>query len=92
MALQLSHKNQARITEMVEQGDYPDADTVVERALELLSERERLVRLRELVALGVEQANRGELIEYNQEFREEAMRSALRRFAEGDVPSPDVCP
>lgn len=92
MALQLSHKNQARITEMVEQGNYPDADTVVERALELLSERERLVRLRELVALGVEQANRGELIEYNQEFREEAMRSALRRFAEGDVPSPDVCP
>jgi len=92
MALQLSHKNQARITELVAHGDYPDADTVVEQALELLSERERLVRLRELVALGVEQANRGELIEYNQEFREEAMRSALRRFAEGDVPSPDVCP
>ncbi len=92
MALQLSHKNQARITAMVEHGDYPDADAVVEQALALLSERERLVHLRELVALCVEQANRGEVIEYNQEFREEAMRSALRRFAEGDVPSPDVCP
>lgn len=92
MALQLSPKNQTRITELLEDGTYPDADAVVEQALDLLAERERLLHLRQLIARGVEQANRGELIEYNQEFREEAMRSALRRFAEGDVPSPDVCP
>lgn len=92
MALQLSPKNQARITELLEHGDYPNADAVVEQALELLSERERLVRLRELIALGVEQANRGELIEYNQEFREDAKREALRRFAAGETAGPDVRP
>lgn len=92
MALQLSPKNQARITELLEHGDYPNADAVVEQALELLSERERLVRLRELIALGVEQANRGELIEYNQEFREDAKREASRRFAAGETAGPDVRP
>ena len=92
MALQLSHKNQARITKMVEQGDYPDADTVVERALELLSERERFLELKAMIAIGVEQAQRGELIEYNEQFREDAKREALRRFAAGETAGPDVRP
>lgn len=92
MALQLSPENQARITELLERGEYPDADAVIARALDVLSERQSLVHLREMIAKSAEQANRGELIGYNREFRENAMRSALRRFAEGDVPNPDVCP
>lgn len=92
MALQLSPKSQARITEIIEIGDYPDADAVVDRALELLSEQVRLGKLRELVGAGAAQARRGELIPYDEKFREDARRSALRRFAEGDVPGPDVCP
>jgi Arc/MetJ-type ribon-helix-helix transcriptional regulator len=92
MALTLSPRIQARIAELVEHSDYPDADAVVAQALTLFEEHERLVHLRKLVALGAEQARRGEPIEYNDRFREEAIQSALRRFAEGDVPSPDVCP
>lgn len=92
MALQLSPENQARITELLEHGEYRDADAVIERALELLSQRQRLAHLREMIVKGAEQANRGELIEYNQDFREDAKRSTLRRFAKGDAPGPDVCP
>ena len=92
MVLQLSPKIQARITEMVARGDYADADAMLEQALDLLIEGDRLNHLRALVAKGAEQARRGELIEYNEQFREEAKRSALRRYAEGDVPGPDVCP
>lgn len=32
MALQLSPENQARITELLERGEYPDADAVIARA------------------------------------------------------------
>jgi len=92
MVLQVSPKIQARITDLVAKGDYADADAMLEQALDLLFEDDRLNHLRGLVAKGVEQARRGELIEYNEQFREDAKRSALRRLAKGDVPEPDVCP
>ena len=92
MALHLSPRIQSRITEMLANGDYPDADAMLDEALELLAERERFLELKRLMAVSVEQAERGELIPYDEAFREEAKRSVMRRFAEGDVPSPDVCP
>ncbi len=92
MALQLSDKIQAQITEMVANGDYPDADAMLEQALDLLSERQRLVHLRELIAVGVDQAARGETIEYDEQFREDVRQEALRRFAAGETAGPDVRP
>ena len=92
MALHLSDKIQAQITEMVANGDYPDADEMLEQALNLLSERERLSHLRDLIAVGVEQAERGELVEYNEQFRQEVRREALCRFAAGETAGPDVRP
>ena len=92
MVLQLSPKIQARITDMVARGDYPDADAMLEQALELLTERERLMRLRKLVAIGVEQANRGDVVEYNDQFRKESKQAALKRFAAGETADPDVRP
>lgn len=92
MALNLSPKTQARITEMVEHGDYPDADTMLDQALELLSERERLARLREMIAIGVEQAQRGDVVPYDDAFRREARLRARQRIANGEKPSSDVCP
>ncbi len=59
MALQISPRNQARITELLEHGDYPDADAVVERALDLLNEVERLNYLKSLLAVSAEQAAKG---------------------------------
>jgi Arc/MetJ-type ribon-helix-helix transcriptional regulator len=92
MALQLSPKIQARIAEMVDHGDYPDADAMLEEALELLAEHERLVELKAMIAVGVDQARRGEVVEYNEQFRIDAKREALRRFSEGEVAGPDVRP
>ncbi len=77
MALQLSHKNQARITEMVAHGDYPDADTVVEQALELLSERERFVELKAMIAAGVEQVAQGKVVEFTPERRQALWQAAI---------------
>lgn len=92
MAVQLSPRNQAWITELVEHGDFPDADTVVEQALDLLAERERFLELKAMIAVSVEQAQRGELFEYHEQFRQDAKRDALRRFAAGEVAGPDVRP
>ncbi len=77
MALQLSSKNQARITELLEHGDYPDADTVVERALELLSERERFVELKAMIAAGVEQVAQGKVVEFTPERRQALWQAAI---------------
>ncbi len=77
MALQLSSKNQARITELLEHGDYPDADTVVERALELLSESERFVELKAMIAAGVEQVAQGKVVEFTPERRQALWQAAI---------------
>lgn len=92
MALQLSPESQARITEIIEIGDYPDAEAVVDRALELLAEQVRLGRLRDLIAVGTEQAKRGEVVEYNEQFREESRRAALEQYKSGETSDPDVRP
>ena len=92
MALQLSPEIQARIAEKVESGDYPDADAVVDRALDVLNQVECLNHLKKLLTVGAEQATRGELIPYDDAFRAEARRIARERLAAGEQPSPDVCP
>ena len=92
MALQIRPDIQARIAETIESGDYPDADVVLDRALDVLSKVERLNHLRTRLAVGAEQAARGELIPHDDNLRKEIMQSALRRFEAGELPSPDVCP
>jgi putative addiction module CopG family antidote len=92
MALQLSPKIQQQIRERVESGKYPDADTVVEQALDQLEQHEKYLHLKALIAVGVEQAERGEAVEYTQELRREIRESARRRYLAGEKPNPDVCP
>lgn len=77
MALQLSLRNQARITELLEHGDYPDADAIVEQALELLSERERFLDLRAAIAAGVEEVAQGKIVEFTPERREALWQAAI---------------
>ncbi len=92
MALEISPGIQARIADIAEHGDYDSIDDILDDALTLLEERERFQHLKRLLAVGIEQAARGELIPYTDELREEIKQSALRRFEAGELPSPDVCP
>jgi antitoxin ParD1/3/4 len=92
MALHLNPKTEALINDKMATSDYTDADAMIEKALAVLEEYERLLHLRELLAVGAEQADRGEVIPYDDEFRTKARENALRRLAAGESPSPDVCP
>jgi len=85
---------QASIQERVDSGRYHDAGEVIREALAALDERERgqQARLRELLAVGVAQMERGETEEYTPELRAKIRESARRRVWAGEAPSPDVCP
>jgi hypothetical protein len=77
MALQISSRNQARISEFVEHGDFPDADTVVERALDMLDAQRRYLELKQMIAVGVEEVAQGKVIEFSPERREALWQQAL---------------
>jgi antitoxin ParD1/3/4 len=94
MTVTLNPHLEARIRERIDSGRYGDASEVVEEALRLLEEREhaQLEHLRSLLAVGIAEAERGELIEFTPELMEEIARGARQRLLCGDEPDPDVCP
>jgi hypothetical protein len=58
----------------------------------LQDEADRLQHLRALLAIGLEQADRGELIELTPEFLDEINREVDERFSRDKMPNPDVGP
>ncbi len=54
MSINLTPGVEKRIQDWIDRGDYPDADSVVDKALRVLEEQEqaRFLRLRELVQAG----------------------------------------
>jgi antitoxin ParD1/3/4 len=92
MSVTLTPQLEAMIQERVESGRYSDASAVVQEALRLLEEREKLEHLRALLAVGLEQGRRGEVVEYTPEWIEDLHRRVEERLLRGDQPNPDVCP
>lgn len=92
MVVQLDTESEVLIREKIASGRYRNEAEVVREALRALDERERFQQLRVKVAAGFAQAERGELIDYTSELREELIGSALQRAKAGEKPNPDVCP
>jgi len=84
---------ESTVHKMVESGRFSDPEAVLREAVRLLeaSERQR-DELRAKLQIGIDQANRGELIEWTPELRQQIRESARRRAASGEQPHPDVCP
>jgi antitoxin ParD1/3/4 len=93
MSVTLNPEVEAKVRQMVEEGLYADADTVVQKAIELLDERDRKLKwLQSAIAASDEQITRGEGIPYTPELLEEIDREVDDRFQRGDIPHPDICP
>ena len=92
MAVTLDTKSETLIREKIASGRYRDEAEVIRAALQALEEHERLEQLRAKIMAGFQEAERGELVDYTPELREEMIRSALRRVKQGEKPHPDVCP
>ena len=83
---------EALIRERIESGQYADEREVVWEALRVLDEQERLQRLRDALAIGLEQIERGEDVEYTPDIRARIWENAKVRAKEGRAPKPDVVP
>jgi antitoxin ParD1/3/4 len=72
MELTLGMESEEMIQRKLESGAYPSAEDVVVAALKLLEDRDNheLSILREEIAIGVEQADRGDLIDGEDVFLE----------------------
>lgn len=92
MNVTLTPELAAMIQERVESGRYGDASEVVGDAMQLLRERERSEHLNALLAVGREQAQRGELVKFTPELFDEVDRRVDEMLLRGEEPDPDVCP
>ena len=92
MTVQLTPEAEALIRQKVESGLYATADEVIEEALRLLDEHDRLRQLRAKLDVGWEQIERGETIPFTPELVAQMKKDASRMFREGKQPNPDDCP
>jgi putative addiction module CopG family antidote len=68
MTIHLSSDREQYIRSLIEAGNYPSEDAVIDEALRLLEERDeaaKLAQLRRDIVDGIEQADRGELAPFD---------------------------
>ena len=92
MNVSLTPRLEAMIREKVDSGMYNNASEVVREALRLLEQHDRERRLREELAIGVEQIDRGETVRWNAELLEKLKRQSEAAAAAGKPMSDAVIP
>jgi len=93
MIVNLPPNLEAMVRRKVESGPYAEAGDVVLDALRLMDERDRrLQALRDAVAVGLAQADRGETVEYTPRLLDEIDRAASQKARNGEAPNSDVVP
>jgi putative addiction module CopG family antidote len=91
MTITLTPEIEAQLRDRIEPGRYPDAETVIVKALEALDAQEqaRFLRTRELVLAGL---NSGPGEELTEELWDRLEQEAEEAYQRGGKPSPHVCP
>ena len=92
MNVSLTPRLEAMIREKVESGMYNNASEVVREALRLLEQRDRERRLREELAIGVEQIERGETVCWTPELFRKLKEPSEGAAAAGKPMSDAVIP
>lgn len=83
MVSRLSPKAEARIRELTERGGYESPEAVIGEALRVREERDRYAELKAAIAVGVEQVERGEVVEWTPDFFDRLTREAFELARSG---------
>jgi len=89
MSITLTPELEELICRKVQSGLYSDTNEVVEAALRLLDERDRMTRLRALIAVADAEIARGETVEWTPDFMQLLMQEADEEDRQG-LPIDDV--
>ncbi len=93
MSIELSPRQQSVIEHLVASGSFSDVATAIDRAIQLLELHEQqMSALRTKLQVGLDQAKRGEGVEYTPEFMDELIQETEEAFLRGEVPDRDVWP
>ena len=92
MNVSLTPRLEAMIREKVDSGMYNNASEVVREALRLLEQQDRDRRLREELAIGVEQIARGETVPWTPELLQKLKAQSKAAAAAGKPMSDAVIP
>lgn len=92
MTISLTPSQESLIREKVDTGRYADPTEVVDQALHLLDERDRLDRLRAALEVGNEQIRRGQVVRWSPELLQQMIQRSEEKARLGIAPNPDVCP
>jgi putative addiction module CopG family antidote len=76
MSIQLSPEAEALVRQLIARGDYDDPEMVVNEALRALVERDQFARLRDEIAIGVEQHARGQVVPWTPDSLDRLKREA----------------
>jgi antitoxin ParD1/3/4 len=92
MGVVLTPQLEELIKDKVASGDYDDASAVIREALELLEERDQRERLLAALAIGQQQLDRGDVVEYTPGLLEQIRQEAKESARNGQPMDPDVLP
>jgi putative addiction module CopG family antidote len=92
MNITLTPELESIVREGVESGRYTNGSEVVYEALRLLERRDKEERLRTALGVGIEAADRGDVVEWTPQLMEEIWLEARAAIEAGEQPDPDVCP
>ena len=90
--IEVPEEGAGEVPELVESGAYPDTESAVLHAFRLLREHRLRKHLNARLANAFAQADRGEVVEFNEETRKRIIREGHAKYERGDELNPDVLP
>ena len=92
MVIQLSSEVEARNRELVERGGYDGHAAVVDEALRVREERDQYAKLKAAIAVGMEQLERGEVVEWTPNYFDRLKQRAEEHVRLGEPIKDEVKP
>jgi len=88
----LPRQTEDEIRHLVESGDFDNGtDVVVQAVHDYVTRRNKAHHLRELLQVGLDAADRGELVDFTPGLMRQIREDARRLAAAGEPLDPDVC-